>query len=98
MTPGDVQDHPKACTLSYAYVQAGHDPERLLSNLALAGLRWQNDPHIFKYTRSSIEEFRANTTARRTDIILALARYVSGCVKRANTFECLETYKRYFVN
>ena len=94
----DVQDHPKACTLSYAYVQAGHDPERLLSNLALAGLRWQNDPHIFKYTRSSIEEFRANTTARRTDIILALARYVSGCVKRANTFECLETYKRYFVN
>lgn len=94
----DVQDHAKACTLSYAYIQAGHDPEALLSTLALAGLRWQNDPHIFKYTRSSIEEFRANTTSRRHDIILALARYVSGCVKRANTFECYETYERYFVN
>ena len=93
----DVQDHPQACTLSYAYLQAGHDPERLLSTLALAGLRWQNDPHIFKYTRSSIEEYRANTTARRHDLILALARYVSGCVKRANTFECYDMYQRYFV-
>lgn len=93
----DVQDHPKACTLSYAYVQAGHDPEALLSTVAFAGLRWQNDPHIFKYTRSSIEEYRANTTNRRNEIILALARYVSGCVKRANTFDCYDMYNRYFV-
>ncbi len=94
----DVQDHPKACTLAYAYIQAGHDPERLLSTLAFAGLRWQNDPHIFKYTRSSIEEFRANSTSRRHDIIMALARYVSGCVKRAYTFDCYEMYQRHFVN
>jgi hypothetical protein len=94
----DVQDHQKACTLSYAYVQAGHDPERLLNTLALAGLRWQNDPHIFKYTRSSIEEFRANTTSRKSDIVLALARYVAGCVKRAATFDCYDMYERYFVN
>ncbi len=94
----DVQDHQKACTLAYAYLQAGHDPELLLNTLAFAGLRWQNDPHIFKYTRSSIEEYRANTTGRRHEIILALARYVSGCVKRAATFECYEMYQRYFVN
>jgi hypothetical protein len=93
----DVQDHPQACTLAYAYLQAGHDPECLLSTLALAGLRWQNDPHIFKYTRSSIEEYRANTTSRQYEIILALARYVAGCKKRAESFECYEMYQRYFV-
>lgn len=97
-TACDQQDHQQACTLAYAYVRAGHAPEQLLSTLALAGLRWQNDPHIFKYTRSSIEEFRANTTPRRHEIILALARYVAGCTKRANTFECFDMYNRYFVN
>jgi hypothetical protein len=94
----DRQDHVKACTLSYAYLQAGHAPERLLNTLAFAGLRWQNDPHIFQYTRSSIEEYGANTTTRRHDIILAMARYVAGCVKRASTFECYEMYNRYFVH
>jgi hypothetical protein len=94
----DKQDHAKACTLSYAYLQAGHEPERLLNTLAFAGLRWQNDPHIFQYTRSSIEEYRATTSPRRHDIILALARYVAGCVKRASTFECYEMYNRYLVN
>jgi hypothetical protein len=92
----DRQNHQKACTLSYAYVQDGHEPEHLFNTLALAGLRWQNDPHIFKFTRSSIEEYRANTTSRRVDIIVALARYVAGCVKRAETFDCYEMYNRHF--
>jgi hypothetical protein len=91
-----TQDAPRACALTDSYLERTAERQELLETITFAACHWQNDPHVMRNCASSIEEWTANRTSRRDDVIRGYVKHQSRYIKRAKTHECLELYSRYF--
>ena len=86
----------KVVAASDAYLRATSERKEFIATAAAAANRFQNDPHIQRNCISSIDEWYANRTTRRDDILRGWVKYASGCVKRSLDTGCWETFQRHF--
>jgi hypothetical protein len=91
-----AQDAPRAAALTDSYLDRTDERDSLLTTIALAGCRFQNDPHIARNCASSIEEFGCNRTARRDDIIRGFVKHQARYIKRSRTFDAFDIFVRDF--
>lgn len=91
-----VQDAPRSGALVDSYLERTSERKDLLETITFAACHWQNDPHVMRNCASSIEEYTANQTSRRDDIIRGYVKHQSRYIKRAKMHECLGLYSQYF--
>jgi hypothetical protein len=91
-----VQDAPRAGALADLYMERTAERKDLLETITFAACHWQNDPHVMRNCASSIEEYAANQTSRRDDIIRGYVKHQSRYIKRAKVHECLDLYSQHF--
>jgi len=91
-----AQDAPRACALADSYLDRTAERKDLLETITFAACHWQNDPHVMRNCISSIEEWTANRTSRRDDIIRGYVKHQSRYIKRAKVHECLDLYGQHF--
>lgn len=92
-----VQDAPRAGALADSYLERTSERKQLLETITFAACHWQNDPHVMRNCASSIEEYHANQTSRRDDIIRGYVKHQSRYIKRAKVHECLDMYTQLFM-
>jgi hypothetical protein len=91
-----AQDAPRAGALVDSYLERTAERKELLETITYAACHWQNDPHVMRNCISSIEEWTANQTSRRDDVIRGYVKHQSRYIKRAKAHECLDLYTRHF--
>jgi len=91
-----AQDAPRSCALVDSYLARTTERHALLDTITYAACHWQNDPHVMRNCSSSLEEYRANTTARKDDIIRGYVKHQSRYIKRAPTHDCYRVYASHF--
>ncbi len=91
-----AQDAPRAGALVDSYLERTVERKDLLETVTFAACHWQNDPHVMRNCISSIEEWTANRTSRRDDIIRGYVKHQSRYIKRAKVHEALDLYSRHF--
>ena len=91
-----AQDASRACALVDSYLERTAERKELLETITYAACHWQNDPHVMRNCISSIEEWNANQTSRRDDIIRGYVKHQSRYIKRAKAHECLNLYSQHF--
>ena len=67
-----------------------------MDTITYAACHWQNDPHVMRNCSSSLEEYRANKTSRRDDIIRGYVKHQSRYVKRALSHDCYKVFVDHF--
>lgn len=92
----DRQDAPRALAAVDAYLALATDRAALIATLGRAGSKVQNDPHVQRACVSSIEEFRANGTSRKDDILRGLTKYLARAVRRSVEHGCYDLHQRHF--
>ena len=90
------QDAPHACALVDSYLERTTERAKLLDTITYAACHWQNDPHVMRNCSTSLEEYRANQTMRKDDLIRGYAKHQSRYVKRAPTHDCYRVFAQYF--
>jgi hypothetical protein len=91
-----VQDAPRACALVDSYLERTAERQRLTDTIIYAACHFQNDPHVMRNCTSSLEEFAANETPRRDDILRGFVKHQARYVKRATNHAAFNLYARYF--
>lgn len=91
-----AQDAPRSCALVDSYLERTAERHQLLDTITYAACHWQNDPHVMRNCSSSLEEYRANQTSRKDDIIRGYVKHQSRYVKRALTHDCYQVYASHF--
>jgi hypothetical protein len=91
-----AQDAPRACALVDSYLDRTVERKELIETITYAACHFQNDPHVMRNCISSIEEWNANQTPRRDDILRGFVKHQSRYIKRALTHDCYELYSRHF--
>ncbi len=91
-----AQDAPRSCALVDSYLERTSERHALMDTITYAACHWQNDPHVMRNCSSSLEEYRANKTSRRDDIIRGYAKHQSRYVKRALSHDCYNVFVDHF--
>ncbi len=91
-----AQDAPRSCALVDSYLERTSERHELMDTITYAACHWQNDPHVMRNCSSSLEEYRANKTSRRDDIIRGYAKHQSRYVKRALSHDCYNVFVDHF--
>jgi hypothetical protein len=91
-----VQDAPRACALVDSYLERTGERQALMETITYAACHFQNDPHVMRNCTSSIEEFTANKTPRRDDILRGFVKHQARYIKRAEDHAAFNMYARYF--
>jgi hypothetical protein len=91
-----AQDAPRAGALADSYMERTSERNDLLETITYAACHWQNDPHVMRNCASSIEEYMANQTSRRDDIIRGYVKHQSRYIKRAKDHEAMGLYAQHF--
>lgn len=86
----------EAMAVTREYLRRPIDRQPLISLLVICGSKFQNDPHVQRFTISTVEEYDKNRTGRQDELIVALAKYLGGCEKRSMALECWDVYQSYF--
>jgi hypothetical protein len=90
------QDAPRACALVDSYLARTDERQALMDTITYAACHFQNDPHVMRNCTSSVEEFVANQTPRRDDILRGFVKHQARYVKRAEDHAAFNMYARYF--
>lgn len=90
------QDAPRSCALVDSYLARSTERQNLLDTITFAACHWQNDPHVMRNCSTSLEEYRANQTPWKDDLIRGYAKHQSRYVKRALTHDCYRLFADYF--
>lgn len=85
-----------ALALLDEYLQRTSERRTVIATLSATAARIQNDPHIERLCMSSIEEYAANGTSRKDDILRAWTKYLARAIKRSRELGCVETFRRHF--
>ena len=91
-----AQDAPRACALVDSYLDRTAERQALIETITYAACHFQNDPHVMRNCTSSIEEFGANQTPRRDDILRGYVKHQARYVKRAEDHAAFNLYAKYF--
>ena len=86
----------EAAAVTREYLSRPLDRQPLISLLVICGSKFQNDPHVQRFTISTVEEYAKNRTGREDELLIALAKYLGGCEKRSMALECWDLYQSYF--
>jgi hypothetical protein len=92
------QDSPRACALVDSYLERTDERKALIDSITYAACQWQNDPHVMRNCASSIEEYAANQTPRKDDILRGYAKHQSRYIKRAKDHDAFNLYRKHFAN
>ena len=79
---------------SRAYLDGGHDPERMVETVALTAARFGNDPHNQEIGISILEDYRRTQSPFRDELLIAAAYHTAGHRKYLNYMESFERYAR----
>jgi hypothetical protein len=91
-----AQDTSRAGALADSYLERTSERKELLETITYAACHFQNDPHIMRNCASSIEEYAANQTSRRDDIIRGFVKHQSRYIKRTTVHEAMGLYAQHF--
>ncbi len=92
-----AQDAPRTMALVDSYLARTDERQDLLAAISFAACKFQNDPHIQRHCISAHEEYDANRTIHRDQIVRASAKYASRCIKRSLDMGAFELYRDTFV-
>lgn len=93
-----LQQPTRAMAAVEEYLRRTDEREDLIATISFAASKVQNDPHVARKCVTSIEEYRANRTHRRDDILRGWAKYVSRAIRRSTALDCYEMYKGFFAS
>ena len=79
-----------------SYLARTDERQDLLVAISFAACKFQNDPHIQRHCISAHEEYDANRSPHRDQIIRASAKYASRCIKRSLEMGAFELYRETF--
>jgi len=91
------QDTSRAGALADSYLERTSERQELLETVTYAACHFQNDPHIMRNCASSIEEYTANQTSRRDDIVRGFVKHQSRYIKRTTVHEAASMYAQHFM-
>lgn len=96
----EVQDPSTATALAQSYVERTGERDQLIHQMVHCAAKFQGDAHIFRNSRSLIEEYMYNTASeKRKNILFAYwAHYLTFYKKRTMARDCYDMYHRYFTN
>jgi hypothetical protein len=95
-----AQDPSRAVALVQSYVERTAERDQLIRMLVHCAAKFQGDAHIFRHSRSQIEEYQYNTSSekRKNILFMAWAHYLAFYRKRTLATDCYDLYYRYFVS
>lgn len=95
-----AQDASRAVALVATYVERTGERDQLIRMLVHCAAKFQGDAHIFRHSRSQIEEYKYNTCSekRKNLLFMAWAHYLAFYKKRTLSTDCYDLYYRHFVN
>lgn len=86
-------DIPSSLTYANAYLQSGAEARPLMSALAMAASKTQDNPHHHKIISTALEEYDLSTSPQKSELLLMGAAYLSGA---RTLYDCYELYGKYF--
>jgi len=86
-------DIPAALQAAYAYLKSGADTRPLMSALALATSKTQDNPHHHKIVATALEEYTLSTAPQKDELLLMPAAYLAGA---RSMRDCYTLYTQYF--
>jgi hypothetical protein len=92
-----AQDTSRAGALVDSYLERTSDRKDLMETITYAACHFQNDPHIMRNCASSLEEYTANQSSRRDDIIRGWVKHQSRYIKRTKEHEAAGLYAQHFL-
>jgi hypothetical protein len=81
-----------------AYLQAGGDPDRYMSTVAITACKFQDDPHNQKISHSTFEEYQHNSTHLRHRLLLATVRLLAGWPKMPGERDCYARFMKEWIH
>ena len=85
-------DTDETAAWSHAYLDGGHEPERMVETVAIAAARFGNDPHNQEICITILEDFRRTQSPFRNELLIAAAYHAAGHSKYLNYMESFQRY------
>jgi hypothetical protein len=86
-------DVPTSLQYADAYLQSGADARSLMSALAVAAAKTQDNPHHHKIVCTALEEYELSSSAQKNELLLMAAAYLAAA---RSMRDCYQLYARYF--
>jgi len=90
-------DFPRATAVADAYLKSGSDRAPLMTTIAMAACRFQDDPHNQKITHSAFQEYENNTTHLKDRLLMAAVRQLAGWPKMPGERDCHARFEREWI-